>query len=72
MSPLAWLRLVGEAIGLVERAIPVVEDLTGIDPCPDTLRSEDPIAVRGQAAGAAAQASQSATSAIMRDRLGPR
>lgn len=72
MSPGAWIRLIGEALGLVREAIPVVEDLTGLEPCPDTLRSEDPLAVRGQAAGAAAQASQAATHAMMSDRLGPR
>jgi hypothetical protein len=60
-----WLRTVGEVLGLVERAIPIVEDLTGLD-CPSTERSETIEARIGQAAGAAANASQAATTERMR------
>lgn len=65
MSPaavLAWIRLLGEAVGLVRTVRDVVE------PCPDTLPSAELEARRGQAAGSAANASQAATTERMRER----
>jgi len=62
MSPLAWIRVIGEALGLVERAVDVGEKIAG-----KRGSSTDTQAARaGQAAGAAANASQAATSQRMR------
>ena len=62
MSPLAWIRVIGEALGLVERAVDVGEKIAG-----KNSQTIDTQAARaGQAAGAAANASQAATSQRMR------
>lgn len=62
MNPLTWIRVIGEALGLVERAVDVGEKIAG-----RSSRATDTQAARtGQAAGAAANASQAATSQRMR------
>jgi hypothetical protein len=61
VSPFAWIRLIGEAIGLVERVVPLVRS-AATEPV-DALAAK-----RGQAAGAAAQASSAATSERQRIR----
>ena len=62
MNPLTWIRVIGEALGLVERAVDVGEKIAG-----KNSQVIDTQAARvGQAAGAAANASQAATSQRMR------
>lgn len=62
MNPATWIRVIGEALGLVERAVDVGEKIAGKRSTPTDTQA----ARTGQAAGAAANASQAATSQRMR------